>query len=342
MRNCLRRSVLGLMLSTALTTALPATSAVAIGTGAIANHVVMKAPKTYLSLRYAKHTADEAVQLRSARNGRVTATILPFADDAPIAVSRDAAGDLWTVTTEGCRSTVREIAPTGRTRVIRVLPQPAYDATVSPNHRRIAYLLDYSHCPPGLAPGESEPLPGTLAVTNLATGSTSKTHESQAELKHLDAQSLSQSEWSPNGKHLVVASPTAKPALIFSSTHPSFRHVKIVREHRGCALISPAWGRVGIYAGEICKPHSFSPTRLVRITLAGKVTAAWKLPSCIDGFSASFAADHRHLLIGIGHGYGGCDLAHSTDDAATIQGSRLRIISRDPAVHGDNSWPIGW
>ncbi|HEX3897840.1 MAG TPA: hypothetical protein VHW74_01605 [Mycobacteriales bacterium] len=106
----------------------------------------------------------------------------------------------------------------------------------------------------------------------------------------------------------------------------------------GVALV----GLAGIFAGEICERQSFSPTRLVRLSPAGTITASWKLPSCIDGFSTALDASFRRVLLGIGHGYGKCDLTHATDEAATIDGSRIRVISQDPSAHGSNSWPLGW
>jgi hypothetical protein len=255
-----------------------------------------------------------ALQLRSIRGGRTTRTLLRSlgAIDAVPAPG----GSVLAVVDDGCRSPVLRIDPrTGRSRLIRVLLQPAQEVALSPDGRELAYLTyprpDRLPCAPARQParpvrwqastgGPAQFLPNVLAVVDLASGAVVRAATASRGQPPFDP------AWSPSGSQIAVVSTAGNTITLLSAAHPRFAAARRIRPPRGCGYVATTWTTTGLVAVLGCgrRGPDLSPRTLVRLSPTGRRAARWRLPSCIDGVRVVAGAAGRRVLVEADIGYG--------------------------------------
>jgi dipeptidyl aminopeptidase/acylaminoacyl peptidase len=169
------------------------------------------------------------LQLRSARTGRVIATLLHSLGGTDAVMT--GSGSVIAVVDYGCRSQVLRIDPrTGHVSLIRVLPQDASSVALSPDGRELAYLTwpgPAGSCFPDrqpTSPVREEINPGgpaafsqnVVALVNLSTGTTVRAATSNTE------DPLTAPAWSPDGTAIAVTDMGDSSIVLLSATRPDF------------------------------------------------------------------------------------------------------------------------
>jgi len=275
------------------------------------------------------------LQLRSARTGRVTASLLRSLGGIDAVMTRS--GSVIAVVDDGCRSQVLRIDPrTGQDSVIRMLPQSAASVALSPDGRELAYLTYPASAPRGCTPGRQPAspvleqvnpgggpvfLPNVVAVVNLSSGATVRAATSNPGNPPMTP------AWSPDGSTIAVTDLADNSIVLLSAARPDFASAPRIRAPPGCGYATATWTVGGIVAVAGCGPQepSLSPQALVWLSPAGRRTASSRLPGCIDGITAFTDPAFRRLLVqaDVGYGDGPCGRPHPG-------GSSVRIL----AVHG--------
>jgi hypothetical protein len=268
-------------------------------------------PFTAYIVRYPVST----VQLRALRGGGVVTTLLSSLGNVDAVLAPG--GSVIAVASFGCRSDVYRIDPrAGRTTLIRTLPGSAWDIALSPDGRRLAYLTypanDRQPCQPERQPphpvrelvnpgGPIQFLPSVLAVVSLATGATVRARTPDPGNPPGDP------AWSPDGLHIAVTySGSDNPILVVPASHPSFATARRIRPPRHCGYVTATWTVAGLTAVLGCgrQGPDLSPRTLVRLSSAGRATARWQLPACIDGVHVVTDPAARQVLVEADTGYG--------------------------------------
>ncbi len=298
-----------------------------------------------------------ALQLRSVHTGRVVVTLLRSLGNIDAVRARD--GSVIAVVNYGCRSRVLRIDPrTGRSALIRTLPQYASDVALSPDGRRLAYLTYPSSAPQPCGParqpvspeevlvnpgGPAQFLPSVVAVVDLASGSTVRAATSDP------GSPPSGPAWSPDGKSVAVTYSGTSSIVLLSAAHPDFASAPQIRPPHRCGYIDVTWTARGLLAVLGCNRQdpALSPRTLVRLSATGHRAATWALPACIDGVHAmTDAAETRALVesdVGYGNGApcGSPSPAGWTTQVAVVGPAKLRTI----AVYPQNASQLhvtGW
>jgi dipeptidyl aminopeptidase/acylaminoacyl peptidase len=291
-----------------------------------------------------------ALQLRSARTGRVLVTLLRSLGDIDAVRARD--GSVIAVVNYGCRAQVLRIDPrTSRSALIRTMPQYASDAALSPDGRRLAYLTYPASAPQPCRPrrqpaspvqvlvnpgGPIQFLPSVVAVADLGSGAVVQAATSSP------GNPPSGPAWSPDGKSIAVTDSGTGSVVLLSATQPNFASAPRIRPPHRCGYIDVAWTVRGPVAVLGCnRQHiALSPQTLVQLSASGRRVAAWTLPACIDGVHAMTDATQTSLLIESDVGYGNgapCGsppLARWAIQLATAGPSRLKTIAVYPQNTG--------
>lgn len=255
------------------------------------------------------------VQLRSLRNGRVVASLLHTLGD--VQAVQAPGGSVIAVASFGCRSDVYRISPrTGRSTLLRTLPESATDIALSPDGRKLAYITyparNRQPCQPERQPlrpvrtvvnpgGPAQFLPSVLAVASLATGATVRTAAPSPGRPFWDA------AWSPDGRQIAaVYGGGDSPILVMPATRPRFSAARWIRPPRHCGYDAATWTMTGLTAVLGCgkQDPGLSPRTLVRLSAAGHPSARWQLPACIDGVQVLTDPAQRRVLVEADTGYG--------------------------------------
>ena len=281
------------------------------------------------------------LQLRSIRTGRVIATLLRSLGSIGAVMTRS--GSVIAVLDYGCRSEVLRIDPqTDRSTLIRVLPQSADHPALSPDGSQLAYLTypasQRHSCDPARQPvspvreevnpgGPVQFLPNVVAVVNLATGATVRAATSNP------GQPPSSPAWSPDGATIAVTSLSDRSIVLLSAAHPDFASAPQIRARPGCAYSAVTWIAQGLVAVCNRRDPALPPYQLVRLSLAGRQTASWRLPGCIDGIEPFADPMLRHVLVEAYIGYGNgppCGVPHPGVNSLrimAIRGSALDTVT---------------
>jgi hypothetical protein len=295
------------------------------------------------------------LQLRSLGDGHLIGPLLHSL--GTISAGPTAAGTVIAVEAYGCRSDVVRIDPTtGQARLIRVLPQGATQATVSPNGRYLAYLTypGAQLCRPVRQPlhpvrevvnpgGPAQFLPNVVAVVNLVTGATVRTATKNPGNPPFGL------AWSPDGKMLATVDSADNSIALLSAARPDFATARQIKAPRGCGFVTTTWIRSGLVAVENCNRQEIdlSPRTLVELTPAGRPMATWRLAACIDGVTALSDPAARHVLVEEDLGYGNGSPCGQPGPGgwdtriAEVRGSRLSTIAN---VAPGQGYPflVGW
>jgi WD40 repeat protein len=293
-------------------------------------------------VRYAEYT----LQLRSLTDGHVIRDLLRSLGTISAVPAPD--GSIIAVANYDCRSQVIRINPaTGRTGIVRLIPQWVQDVALSPNGRFLAYITYPAHKPcsafeqprhpvrtiinPG---GPAEFLPNVVAIVNLATGATVRAATPDPGNPPFGL------AWSPDGTRVAtVGSPNSSIALL-AARHPDFAEARDIEPPRGCGFVVATWTWSGLIAVRGCNKQGadLSPGKLVELTTSGRVIRAWQLAPCIDGVTAVADPTARHALLEEKLGYGNgkpCGIPRPGGYAVRITrvaGPRLRTVT---------TWPQG-
>lgn len=210
------------------------------------------------------------VQARSLSNGEVLGRLAQSGPPHPLAAAQEANGDVLVAETHGpCAAVVYRVDPaTGGVTVVRHVSHAISDLHVSPDGRSIAFLT-YPTCDNGHGP-QAEALPSTLAVVDLASGTTALTSTPTP------GHPLWGVSWSPDGQRLVTSYTGTGALLILPSHAPRFAASQAIRPPRGCSFAFPSWTAAGIIAAVTCGRTGY----LEQVTPAGRVTHRWKVPAC--------------------------------------------------------------
>lgn len=267
-----------------------------------------------------------SIQLRDLADGHLVSTIYRGAPGTELSASRDSSGSIFIATSSGCQSVVRRLDPGGSgAPVVSRVPESMAAISVAPNGDRLSYLT-YPTCvvpPPcsGVCHGLELFLPNVLAVLDLQSGSVVRT------ATDTPGHPFFGSAWSPNGRQ-IVAGYTDERLLVMDADHPDFQHAARIPSPAGCAYFAPTWSVSGIVAAEDCRSEpGLSPSRLVRLDSAGRVTATWPLPKCINGLGlmSDPADDHVVVQADIGYGNGPCGRDWRTQLLIPV-GDHLRVL----------------
>ena len=314
-------------------------------------------PGRGLGQQYLVRYPVSTLRLRSIHGGRVIARLLRSLGH--IDAVRTPGGSVLAVVDDGCRSPVLRIDPrTGRSRLIRVLPQSATDIALSPDGRELAYLTypagNRQSCAPARQParpvrmdinpgGPAEFLPNVLAVVNLATGAVARAATSNPGNPPVDP------AWSPDGTQIAVVGPPGSAIVLLSAAHPDFAAARRIRPPRSCGYVTSTWITTGLIAVLGCgrQDPALSPRTLVRLSAAGRPTARWRLPACINGVRALADPAARHVLVEADIGYGNgrpCGVPRPGGYAiriAEVRAAALRTVAVFPQG-GDQFELTGW
>ena len=98
-----------------------------------------------------------------------------------------------------------------------------------------------------------------------------------------------------------------------------------------------------------CGPQrpGLSPQWLWRLSPAGKRTASWVLPRCINGVGAFASLDYQRVLVqaDIGYGNGSCGEPRPGTNSSRIlitSGASLHTIVTLPALDSQSPQVTGW
>ena len=271
------------------------------------------------------------LQLRSARDGRVIATLLR--SNASIDAVMTRSGSVIAVEDFGCRSQIVRINPrTGRATRLRVLAGSVNHIALSPDGRELAYLT-YSSSNPRtcgpvrlpaaplsarVSPGDPiQFLPNVVAVTGLLSGAIVQGATSNP------GQPVTAPAWSPDGTRIAVTFTADHSIVLLSARHPDFASAPRIRPARGCRYLATTWTVAGLVAAAGCGQNESdqSPQMLVRISPIGQRLASWRLPACVADVQAFTDPAGRHVLVED-------DLGYSSGPPCGIQqpgGSSIRV-----------------
>jgi hypothetical protein len=287
------------------------------------------------------------LQLRSVRTGRVIATLLHSLGGIDAVMTRS--GSVIAVVDYGCRSQVLRIDPqTDRTTLVRVLPESASGVALSPDGNELAYLTypasERRSCRPVKQPtspvreqvnpgGPIQFLPNVVAVVSLSSGATVRAATSNP------GQPPSSPAWSPDGTRIAVTSLSDRSIVLLSAANPDFALAPQIRARPNCTYSAVTWIALGLVA--VCNraDPALPPYQLVRLSPAGRQTASWRLPGCIDGIAPFADPTFRHVLVEAYIGYGNgppCGIPHPGVNSLrilAIRGSALDTV----AVFGQNA-----
>ncbi len=286
------------------------------------------------------------LQLRSLSGGRVIRTLLRSLGAISAAPAPD--GTIIAVENYGCRSQVLRIDPaTGHAAMIRVLPQYADDATVSPDGQFLAYLTypAAQACTPVRQPqrpvrtvinpgGPEQFNPNVVAVVNLATGATVRAATRNPGNPPFGL------AWDPDGTMIATVDSADNSIALLSAAHPDFSTARRVDPPRGCGFVTSTWTRSGLVAVEGCGKQNvdLSPGKLVQISPSGQPSATWRLAACIDGVTVLTDPAAEHVLVEENLGYGNgrpCGVPKPGGyeiRIAQVRGDRLQTVA---------TWPTG-
>jgi hypothetical protein len=296
------------------------------------------------------------LQVRSARTGRVIATLLHSLGGIDAAPTAD--GSVLAVVNLGCRSQVLRIDQvTGHATLIRTLPGSADQAAVSPDGRELAYLTYPANQPQPCAPSRqpAEPIQqglpsngpslilSVLVIVNLSSGATLRTSTGYT------YNSLDSPTWSPDGTRIAVTYGQHSIEEM-SPDHPEFALPPPIRAAKGCWYGSAAWTATGLVAVSGCGglTTGLPAQKLLLLSPAGRQTGSWHLPDCIDGAQVHADPSGQHVLVEMDIGYGNyppCgDPSHPGGRAIRvdqIRGKQLEPIAVYPQAE-DEFWVPGW
>jgi hypothetical protein len=285
------------------------------------------------------------LQLRSLSDGRVIRTLLRSLGSISAAPAPD--GTIIAVENYGCRSQVLRIDPaTGHSTMIRVLPQYADEATVSPDGQFLAYLTypAVQTCTPVRQPerpvrtvintGPEQFNPNVVAAVNLANGATVRAATRNP------GNPPSGLAWSPDGTMIATVDSADNSIALLSATHPDFSTARKIDPPRGCGFVTSTWTRSGLIAVEGCGTQNvgLSPRELVQISPSGQPGAAWRLAACINGVTVLTDPAAQHVLVEENLGYGNGRPCGAPNPGgyeiriAQVRGNRLQTVA---------TWPTG-
>jgi hypothetical protein len=296
------------------------------------------------------------LQVRSARTGRVIATLLHSLGSIDAVPTAD--GSVLAVVNLGCRSQVTRIDPlTGQATLIRSLSGSAWQAAVSPDGRELAYLTYPANQPQPCAPSRqpAEPIQqglpsngpalilSVLVIVNLSSGATLRISTGAT------YNSLESPTWNPDGTRIAVNYGQHSIEEL-SPNHPEFALPPPIRAAKGCFYGSDAWTVTGLVVVSGCGSPQTGPVpqRLLGLSTAGQQTGSWQLPDCLDGAQVHADPTGTHVLVEMDIGYGNfppCgDPKHPGVRAirvGQVRGKQLGLIAVYPPTDDEFDVP-GW
>jgi WD40 repeat protein len=256
-----------------------------------------------------KHTGSgtppygaDTVQIRDLRDGRLLADVyrVTGATNVSAAVERD--GDVLVAVARGCKTTLVRVDPrTGTTTQVASIGEVVSDIALSPNGARLAYLT-YPKCSYPYVGGDLEGfLPNVLVVFTVATGASVRTATPDQGYPFFGV------SWSPDSRR-IVAGYAGGQLLVLDASRPDFSTAARISARAGCVYEQAVWTTRGIVTAEACGGQGgIADSRVVRLNLAGEVTADWSLPRCTYARLSTDPDQQMVVVEGlIGSGNGAC------------------------------------
>jgi hypothetical protein len=266
-------------------------------------------------------------ELRAISDGHVLDTVLRAKGLSGIASAAAAPdGSVLMAQNGECSSSLKRLdLTTGGVKTIRTIPGQVYGMVVDPSGTKIAYLTyatcNTFSCPRGCAAPSAGP-PDVLVVLDLTSGHAIRTiADSQVGF-------LEDVTWSPDGTQLaIIASGRSSPELLLLSARaPNFAAARPITARLGCRYIAATWPATGIIAAETCNGDTYVPSRLVDLTPAGVVRAAWRLPACVAGLRLASPPGGSRTLVDTDIEYDQDRTCAVTEGSGLVRFSRISII----------------